>query len=183
MAGLRVLVVSALLLLPFFGWSCTRIVKSAQFDNACDNHMQEAFAATNLESNIDYMVAQSDIAKQYLERHNITHGYTSIFFQGKEDNMEVYYNDVVRRNNYFHMLQKTPVMTLTSPLHDLEEFAEMRNNSSSSSDSSKQRTYVVPDGISIFPHNTLFFWWFVASVFLGAFGILGIIVFFEEKNR
>ncbi len=143
--------------------------------------MREAFVdSTNIERDIDFFAQESGAARKALEDLHLTSGYTSLFDIGKEDSLEVYYQDVVRRNNYFQQLSNFQIgnTITTGTLKDFEQYAEMRNLTNDPN----KRPYRVPSGISIYPHNTLYLWWSILSIVSFAFGVLGFIVFFDERG-
>jgi hypothetical protein len=183
--GWRVVSLSILLMLPFLGWGITRTIKSWQFDNRVDNHMREAFVdSNNIERDIEYYAQESGVARKALEDLHLTKGYTSIFDIGKEDDLEVYYRDVVRRSDYFQQLANGQYsneycVAFGNPIKDFEQYAEMRNLTNNPN----KQSYRVPAGISIYPHKTLYLWWSMLGLVSFAFGAVGLIVFFEERGR
>jgi len=169
MKGYRLLLVSILLVLPFIGWSITRISLSNHLDNTFTYHIDRASAT----SDIDEAANEMHLAKQYLEKRDMAHGYTSVVWRSEDEDLGVFYGTIVKRSNYLDDLQTIHTRDKTV-FEDMITYTRMTNM--------KAQEQKVPDGISIYPHNVFFVYWFFVSLVLAAVGIGGMFVYCDERN-
>ena len=156
----------------FCAWSTVRIVKFVQFDMNCTQYIKRAADANTVE------LAKEELAKaiSYAEKNNLTEGVVSIFLhQPKNDvgywykNMTQSYSELDKLSGNATSLEKSNVlMRLREALTD--------NNESGVS-------VTIPDGISIYPKNIVYFWWGVLSfVFCLCFWCIAIIAWWFNWN-
>lgn len=164
--GWKLFCVSIALVVPFFAFAITRIVKSTQFDDNCTYHIDQALQSDDPK----YSVAQADQAIQYMKDHKLTSGYTTIAGKSADEDVGLWYQAIMEKDNYLHTLQEA------SP-DDLKKFQEYAAKRNLAAESTR-----VPGGISVFPHNVAFFVWELISLALAVAGVIGIIVFINEKS-
>ena len=85
MKGLGVLLIVLGFIIP-----AVRIVKSIQFDQECCGYLKQAADANTVELAYDRITKALD----YIEKNNLTSGYTSILYKTEEDNIEFWYNNI-----------------------------------------------------------------------------------------
>jgi hypothetical protein len=157
--GLRLLLLSIALVLPFLGWSCTRIVLAVKFDNHCTSLIDEANKTGSPAAARAFLWKAED----YLREHNLAHGSTSIFFADQDENLEKF-------SKFVHGQA------------DDAEYAMNNNRPMKSELDSTFSTTLInpPSGISIYPHNAIFMWWGIMGFVLAVFGLLCFHIYFEN---
>ncbi len=133
----------------FGAWATLRIVKAVSFDMNCHAYIHRATGATEIET------AKVELTKaiKYIEENNLTEGTVSIFLKNPRNDLGFWYS------------------TLKSAYKELDTFSENATQLEKSNYLMRMREsfYEVglPNGISIYPHNVLYFWWSMLSL-LGA---------------
>lgn len=153
----------------FGAWTTVRIVEGVQFDVNCQQHLKRAADANTVET------AKEELAKaiSYAEAHNLTEGVVSVFIkQPKNDigywykNMTEAYSELENLSEDASSLEKTNVlMKLRETLTDEDEDGI---------------SITVPDGISIYPNNVMYFCWGLLS-FIACCG-LWTMLWIAKKN-
>ena len=149
----KIFMVFAIIATVVFGaWTTVRIVKDVQFDTNCKQYLKRAADANTVET------AKEELAKaiSYAEENKLTEGVVSIFLhQPKNDvgywykNMTEAYAELENLSEDATSLEKTNVlMKLRETLTDEKESGV---------------SVTVPEGISIYPNNVLYFWWGLLS--------------------
>lgn len=149
----RILMVLAIIAtMAFMAWATVRTVKKVQFDINCTQYIERTVSASTVK------IAKEELAKaiSYAEENNLTEGFVSIFFhQPKNDvgywykNMTEAYSELEKLSEDATSLEKTNVlMKLRETLTDERESGV---------------SVTIPEGISLYPSNVLYFWWGLLS--------------------
>ena len=140
-----------------------RIAKSIQFKQNCSGYLKRASDANTVES------AKQELEKsiKYLEAHNLTNGYTSVFFQTPDEDIEFWYNNL--KSSYKEL---SKVTNKTSSLEKTNMLMKLRETILDNGKEGDSLT--IPDGISVYPNNLL--WGILTTVSLIA--LIGIILSF-----
>lgn len=166
--GWKLFCVSFALVLPFFAFAITRIVRSTQFDDNCTYHFEQALQSED----VDYAITQADIGIQYIKDHNLTSGYTTIAGKSSNEDLQIWYKTMLDKDAYLHSLKDVP----PDDIKKYKEYVSYRNLGGPGVGLVR-----APEGISVYPHNTSFFVWQLISMVLAILGVIGIIVFINEK--
>jgi hypothetical protein len=155
-----------LLLLPLLIWSTLRIVNGISFNRNCEGYLKRASDANT--------VAQAKIelgrAIKYMEENGLTYGYTSVFYTTPDEDVEFWYNNIKSARTE---LEK--VTDGTTPLERTNMLMKLRETLLDSGE--KESSVTVPEGISIYPNNVMYFWLGLFSLFAFAgSGVLLIVV-------
>ncbi len=148
-----VLIFAIIATLIFCAWATTRIVKNVQFELGCSQYIKRAADANTVE------LAKKELAKaiSYAEENNLTEGVVSVFLHQPKNDVGYWYKNMTEAYAELESLpEDTTSLEKTNVLMKLRE---------SLTDSSKSKvTVTVPDGISIYPANVLYFWWGMLSL-------------------
>jgi len=146
----------------FGAFAATRIVAAIKFEINCGAFMSRAAEANTIE------LASTNLAKAiaYAEENDLTEGIVSIFLQNPNNDIGFWYNNM--RYGYEEMIglpEDASALERTNLLMKLRE--SLTDN---------EGTILTPQGIEIYPHNKVFFWWatlstVAASVFWLIWGI------------
>lgn len=139
--------------LLFCAWSTVRIVKAVQFDMNCTQYIKRAADASTVD------LAKEELAKaiSYAERNNLTEGIVSIFFHQPENDVGYWYKNMTEAYAELETLPEDATsLEKTNVLMKLRE--------SLTDDKESGVSVTMPDGISIYPNNVLFFLWGVLSI-------------------
>ena len=122
--------------IAFGAWATVRIVKAVDFDMNCKQYLKRAADANTVET------AKEELGKaiSYAETHNLTQGVVSILFHQPK-------NDI----GYWYKNMTNILMKLRETLTDESESGV---------------SVTIPDGISVFPNNVMYFWWGLLSSIL-----------------
>ena len=134
----------------FLGWLAARGVSAIAFDLGCENHIHLAKGSADF----DVAAKEIGIATSYMEENNLTEGTVSIFFKDPRNNLSFFYNN----------LKEIQRQYLSFP----KESTEIERNRFVERIQSSLSIVSSPRGISIYPHNKLYFWWGTISG-VGAF--------------
>jgi hypothetical protein len=132
-----VFVIIALLL-----WTVPAAYTTIKFDRDCGGYLERAAIA----SSVDSAVKELSVAINYLEKNNLTKGYTSVLYVTPDEDMGFFYNNLVSAR---HELVTLPASA--TQLEKTNTLMKLRETLTSSSD-----LLVAPAGISRFPDNGLF---------------------------
>lgn len=149
-------VMSLLMILPILIFGGYRFLAMFEFDRFCSSYLRRAVQA----STIELATKDLEITIRNLEFRGMTEGYTSILYKTPNEDVEFMYLNLKAT---LRDLENVP-QTLTALEKDtiLFNFRE------------KIQAMKYPEGISIFPNNTLWFWFLMMSL-LGA--IIGYAIF------
>lgn len=155
----------ALSILAFVLWGGCRFYSSVQFDIHCGDYLKRAANSNTIE-----LAHQNlDVAINYTQQNGLTQGNTAALWETPQMDVGFWYQNLTASLGELETVKPT-----ASPLEKSNVLMKLREtllDSNSSGD-----TLAVPDGIDIFPHNTLFFWWGWVSFLLAAgFGIFRLL--------
>jgi len=151
----------ALSLLAFLIWGGCATYNAVQFDIHCGDYLKRAANSNTIE-----LAHQNlQVAVDYAQQNGLTHGNTGAVWQTPQMDVGFWYQN------------------LTASLSELETVKPTASQLEKSNVLMKLRetlldgdSLTVPEGISVFPHNTLFFWWAWVSFLLAAgFGIFRLL--------
>lgn len=162
--GWKLFLVSMALITPFLLWAGVRVYKSQYFDNHCAHHITRSIQEHKV---LEHSINELNIAINYVEQHNLTTGYTSVFDYSADDDIDIFYRGLIEKRNYIQKLKDRD-----TELNSFIEFTEMRGYTGQS--------VHIPDGISIYPYNVLYFIFSIVSGILFVIGMIGLITFFDE---
>lgn len=124
----------------------TVFVKYVKFYQGCEGHLGLAASANT----IDAAKSELRIAVNYIEKKNLTSGYTSIFFETPDEDIGFWYQNL--KSSYYELdsLGKD-----TSPLERSNMLIKLRETLI---DHGKNGDHVTaPNGISKYPNNSMYF--------------------------
>lgn len=158
---------SLLLMLPALCWIGGREYKAIVFNRECGGHIKRA-ADSNT---IALATAEMTTVVNYLEANNLTHGYTSVFYNTPDEDVGFWYQNLkasldqlqqeaTKKPEPTAQEQSTLLLKLRQTLLDHK------------GDGGEQIT--APSGITIYPNNLL---WGIAFWVLMPIGLLAGIVF------
>ena len=120
---------------------CTLIVKGVQFTQDCKGYLEQCSNANSVEMALDRL----DRAVRYLERNDLTTGYTSILWKTEDENIGFWYENLQTcRQELIKALDATQ-LEQTNVL--------MRVRESLVKNGEKGEFLIIPDGIVKYPHN------------------------------
>jgi len=155
-------VLGVVLCVPFLGWAGARIYNGIIFDREVGGHLKRAADANSVE----IAKKELEVALKMMGQWKMTEGYTSVVYTTPDEDVGFWYNNL---KTCVQQINELPP-TATQGEKDLV-LLKLRETLL---DHGKQghETITAPDGISVFPHNTLFVvWlWLTAPIaLLGAF--------------
>ena len=142
----RFLILAIICTIIFGAWATVRIVKAVSFDMNCHAYIHRAVGATEIET------AKVELAKaiEYIEENSLTEGTVSIFLKSPRNDVGFWYG------------------TLKSAYKELDTFLEGATQLEKSNYLMRMRESFLevglPDGISVYPNNVLYFWWSMLSL-------------------
>jgi len=144
-----------------------RIVCSVSFSMDCAGYLKRSADANTIEM----AQTQLNIAIKYLEEHNLTTGYCSIFLKQPKNDIGFWYNNLKASAKELASIPPT-----ASQLEKTNVLMKLRETLL---DQGESTTITGPDGISIYPENKLFFWLCITFLFLAIVGSFLIVGFIE----
>lgn len=143
------------------------IVKSITLNQKCTGHLKRAADANTVET----ASAELEIAIAYLEKNNLTDGYTSVFWKTPDEDIEFWYNNLKASQNELLKVDST-----TSSLEKSNLLMKLRETLIDNGE--KGDALTVPDGLSRYPNN--FLWGLLMG--LGVIIIVGLIIWWFWVN-
>ena len=130
--------------------------KNIQFGIHCEAFLHRTANDTSVSIAKDHL----QIAIDYCESHELTHGYTSIMYDTNDDNIEIWYNTLKKSFTDLDKLstnatQKEKNIALTKVRSIL-----------TITDKTGDITIVCPEGISIYPYNGKYLLWILVSIMI-----------------
>jgi hypothetical protein len=127
-------------------WALPRTVSNIQFDRNCGGYLERAANANSIE------LASAELAKalSYMEREQLTSGYTSIVYTTPDEDIGFWYTNI--KTSHEELVGLSPDAT---SLEKSNVLMKLRETLTASGDRGST-SLVVPEGISIHPLNTLF---------------------------
>ena len=146
---MRLLSILAFMIVLGFG-----IIKGIQFDKNCGGYLERAVNANTIEM----AVAELDVALNYMEAHNLTHGYTSFVYETPDEDIGFWYKNIKTARAELALIKPD-----ASPLEKSNVLMKLRESLTANGESGDR--LVVPAGISLHPNNTMY------ALFLLIFGM------------
>ena len=140
-------IATALAIILFLGFMVVEVVRDTQFDLHCTQYIKRAADASTVET------AKEELAKaiSYAEEHGMTEGNTSIFLKQPQDDVGFWYRNM---KNAYHELDNLP--DDSSALEKTNVLMKVRESLVDQGESSVRVN--LPQDISVFPNNALYFW-------------------------
>ena len=162
-----IVLAAILFLTPFVVWGHSYI-KTIEFDVNCGDYLKLAADANSID------VAEKHLAKAvtYLETHNLTSGYTKVFYYKPTNDIGMWYENLKTAHTQLQEMQATEYTELdqSNMLMKLRETILNDNG-----------TLTHPQGISMVPYFTLLFWLNVI-LWLPCWGFGIVIVYAADGN-
>ena len=131
------------------------LVKSIQFDQNCGGFIKQCADASSIELALDRL----NIAIDYVEKNNLTTGYTSAFWKTEDENLEFWYQNL-----------KTCQKELTEATQSTDQLLQtnvlMKVRETLLDDGKEGVELTIPGGIHVFPDNLLYTILFIISAIL-----------------
>jgi hypothetical protein len=159
------LFISILLMLMLPAWSTVRIVKGVQADRAYLGYLKRAADANTIE------LAKQELGRavSYLQEHNMTSGYTSVFYTTPDEDVGFWFNNLNQSLNELNKLSST-----ATELEKSNTLMKLRQTLLDHKESGEEITS--PDGISVFPNNVLWASLFGFCILSFVAGLAGLIM-------
>lgn len=143
-----------LLLTPFLIWATWDIYAEIQFDKNCGSHLKMAGDANNVET------AKVRLSKaiQHIERNRLTEGNTGVFITYPNNDLEAWYKNLKSAH-----LNLSTFPANSSESDSANTLIKLRETLMDHSDGNDVLT--LPAHIHIFPHQTLYMWTLILSIF------------------
>ena len=119
------------------------IIKSIQFNQNCGGYLEQAANANTVELALDRL----DHAVDYIERNNLTSGYTSVLWRTEDENVEFWYKNIKACRDELKIVSENENATHLEKSNVLMKVRESLVNDSESVQ------VIVPQGISLYPNN------------------------------
>lgn len=154
----------------FCAWMTVRVIKSVQFDMGCTQYIKRAADASNIET------AKGELAKaiSYAEKNNLNEGVVSIFFHQPKNDVGYWYNNLKEAYSELESLSED-----ATSLEKTNVLMKLRETLTDEAETGISVT--IPQGISIYPNNVLFFWWGLISVIFSV-GLWLVVLFNWWRN-
>jgi hypothetical protein len=138
------------------------IVKSVQLEQNCTGYLKRAADANTVE----LALRELTVATNYLEKNNLTSGYTSIIYRTPDEDIGFWYTNLIESKQQLELIDSTnSILEKTNVLMKLRETLLDGNPAGD--------TITVPNGLSRFPHNGL---WAILST-LSVLFVIGAVVY------
>lgn len=149
------LVLAIVFTLLFCTWGVVRIVEATSFEMNCEAYIKRAADANTVE------LAKTELTKaiEYAEANNLTHGIVSIILKNPENDIGFWYENMKAAYAELEALPED-----ASSLEKTNVLMKLRESLTDADDDGVNIT--VPDGISIYPNNVMYFWWAMLSFIL-----------------
>lgn len=160
-----------LLIIPLLAMITLRIYCRVMFDIECGDHMKLAAGTGSVE------LAKAEMAKvvQYLEGHGMTTGFTSIYYEGPEDDIGFFYKNV--KSLLAEIEAVSDGATALEKSNMLMKAKEMLTHNKDGT-----IAITVPEGISIFPYNSRFIQLATLCFIIAMVGVVMVVQAIERKS-
>lgn len=139
--------------LPFLSWGCFRIWNYVEFTRDCGSYMAVAANANTVELAKDKL----ETVIKYMEDNRLKSGYTSLFVNTEDENVSFWYSNMKATvDELSKVAPETSQMERSNILLKLRETLLDKGE--------KGERLAVPEGITIYPNNWLYFIWLAGSV-------------------
>src|SRR3989344_7544833 len=141
----KLILKTALVLLPLLVLSGARVVKMVLFNRDCGDHIKRASDANTVE------MAKEEMRTviRYLEENKKTNGYTSILYNTPDEDVGFWYKNL--KSSLEELEKVKPETTQLERSNVLLKLRETLLDHGASGD-----TVPVPNGISVFPNNIFY---------------------------
>lgn len=161
---LALTVIGIVFLIFFVVWAVGRIYLGIQFDRHLTGHFKRAADANTIELATQEMKTAVD----YLKKHDLTQGYTSVLYTTPDEDIGFWYTNLDQSLKELY--------TVRPDATQLEKSNVLMKLRETLLDEGKSTSVTKPMGISVYPHNTIFFFWGWLSFIFGAvLSLIGII--------
>jgi hypothetical protein len=145
------------------------IVKSIQFDQNCGGYLKNAADANSVE------LASERIGKavEYIEANGLTEGYTSVLWRTEDENVSYWYSNIKACQKELDSCQDATQLEKSNVLMKVRE--SLTDNGGKGTD------LTLPEGISKYPHNTLWAVLFTVNLLIKMIGWILVVSFFIEE--
>jgi hypothetical protein len=151
--GIIILIMSTII---FIGTCTTRIVSNIHFDQNCGGHLKRAADANTIE------LAKEELAISlaYMERENLTSGYTSVIYKTPDEDIGFWYKNILASHDeLFNLSPDATSLEKSNMLIKLRETLLDKGE--------RSEDITCPDGIGVYPFNTLY----AVIIFISTLGI------------
>ncbi|MGD1848288.1 MAG: hypothetical protein ACFB10_23080 [Salibacteraceae bacterium] len=160
-------VILILISLVIFGM---RISKGIQFKQNVIGYLKRAADANTIE------LAEKELTKviDFLEAKNLTSGYTSIFYQTPDEDLDYWYRNLKASQLELQQLESESALERTNVLIKLRETLV---------DVGEKTKVTVPKGLAVYPQNLLWALLMLAAVTSLGVGIVLLVMEYEKKQK
>ena len=139
-------------------------VKYVEFDQNCGGFLKQAADANTVE----LAKERIDIAVDYIEKHDLTYGYTSVLWKTEDENVEYWYNNIKACQRELEQCKNASQLEKSNVLLKVRE---------SLTDNGKDGTELtLPDGISLYPDNAYLG---LLRAFSYVLILIGVLIFYD----
>lgn len=138
---------------------CIVLVKCAQFMQDCKGYLEQCSNANSVEMALNRL----ELAIRYLERNDMTTGYTSILWKTEDENIGFWYENLQTCRQELIKARDASQLEQTNVL--------MRVRESLVKNGEKGESLIIPDGIVKYPHNLGYAIGLWLSLFLLVIGV------------
>lgn len=131
-----------------------QVVNYINFQQDCSGHLERAANANSVE------LAEKElaIAIQYLEKHNMTKGYTSILWRTPDEDIEYFYSNLVSAHRELSSISRNATLLENSNL-----LMKLRETLTKNAGGDRGDILIIPAGLYKFPHNMM---WCILDIIL-----------------
>lgn len=147
------------LCLPFFAWVGIRIYNDVIFDREIGGHIKRAADANS----IALAKQELEVVVAAMERRKMTDGYTSILYTTPDEDVGFWYKNIKSCLDQINALPD-------SAQPGERDLVLMKLRQTLLDHKGGHESITVPTGISIYPHNTAYFLFCLASIVGGILG-------------
>lgn len=156
------LVLAVAFTLVFAAWGAVRIVNAVNFDLNCKAYLKRAADANTVEM----AIVELERAIAYADQNKLTDGIVSIFLKNPANDIGFWYNNIKAAHAELESLPPD-----AAPLEKTNVLMKLRESLTDRNDGNTDVNH--PEGISVYPRNTPYFWWcLISAAGLCAFWIL-----------
>ncbi|HWP61650.1 MAG TPA: hypothetical protein VN495_03535 [Candidatus Paceibacterota bacterium] len=161
----------ALCVLAFVGWGASRIYQNIVFDRNVSGYLKQAADANTVPLARDRL----EIAIKEADRQGLTTGFTSLWYTTPDEDIGFWHTNL--------SAALSQLKALPDNVSQLEESNVLKKLRETLLDHGKDGEHVtVPPGISIYPYNTFYQWWWILSLLL-AMVFLIVTAFLADRSR
>ena len=155
---MKVLVLT-LFCMPILLWAGIRSYYDITFGIDCGGHIERAGSANS----IDLARQEMEVVVKYAENHGVMSGYTSVLYNTPDEDLGFWFNNMKASLEELGRVKPT-----TSELEKSNLLIKLRESLMHHGNKSTDLT--IPEGITVFPHNTAFAAFGYISLFIAMVG-------------